>query len=81
MLSSKIEYRYDTHRKLLPFAHDSSVAVAPSSSPCGLGAYNKVISDFANAPSKFHRSRSETSDTPQPLNEIRISIQKTEFFV
>jgi len=58
-----------TKTMVRPFAHDSSVAIAPSSSHL-LEAYNRCISDFATASSKFPPYRSGTSDMSQPLYEI-----------
>lgn len=54
-------------KKQTTFAHDSSIAVAPSSS-LTLGAYNSLVSGSGFQPSP--KSPSATSDTRQPLGAM-----------
>jgi len=57
------------HIELL-FLHDTSVAVAPSSSH-SLGAYNRRKSGYGLSPSaQIGSLRSPTSDMRQPLEEV-----------
>ena len=61
--------------KIVPFAHDSSVAIAPSSS-YSLGAYNKRVSSSLTFGSlDLNSPFGRTSDTRQPLYAIGFEVK------
>jgi hypothetical protein len=69
-----IMLRRDEQKENGPFAHDTSVALAPSSSPYGLGAYNS--GHTATPRSAQIVSFRNNFVCPRPLGDILLGFMK-----